>query len=493
MGNTQNECCTTNRQQNNSELGSHSYPMDTPIDPLQTENTTETKNIPHTSGPQQINNLNTSRQLQQISSDKRKVSLKEIPKHILDLKTRGPNSDRAFLVEAFQSHKLSPLVQKLYETEGKYDAQDIDKSLEEKVIGTVPFKHTVHTETNMDFMDPLMQLQVQKKTKSLGPYRYVEESGDYWGDYFLNKRHGFGRLVYSNGSIYEGSFFNDHLTGCGRFMDTNGIVYQGGWKDGDFFQEGVLKKLSKKDKETYGDYVLEKRCKENLNYQYVYTGAWENGKRNGPGVEETSDDIYTGNFINDVRIDDKGKLFNKINGSTYYGPFNDEGIIEGFGEMHLEDGGKYTGAFQQNLFNGRGVQLDSKKLRYEGQFKDGLKCGIGEQECEDGTWIKGKWTKGDRLEDGCLYESDRKTIKYVVDKNGVEVEEIEIDIEELKARKKNWFSPTNHNSPFGLTRGSGEDSGLMKKLDYQRQVSRSEFRRNTLNMAGLDLQDKAED
>ena len=38
---------------------------------------------------------------------------------------------------------------------------------------------------------------------------------------------GFGRLIHSNGDIYNGEWRNDKANGNGKFIHANGAVYEG--------------------------------------------------------------------------------------------------------------------------------------------------------------------------------------------------------------------------------------------------------------------------
>eukprot|EP00340_Litonotus_pictus_P006322 CAMPEP_0170518496 /NCGR_PEP_ID=MMETSP0209-20121228/4172_1 /TAXON_ID=665100 ORGANISM="Litonotus pictus, Strain P1" /NCGR_SAMPLE_ID=MMETSP0209 /ASSEMBLY_ACC=CAM_ASM_000301 /LENGTH=237 /DNA_ID=CAMNT_0010804075 /DNA_START=22 /DNA_END=732 /DNA_ORIENTATION=- len=51
----------------------------------------------------------------------------------------------------------------------------------------------------------------------------------YEGDWFEDKKQGYGLYTYSNGDIYEGEFFGDMHQGYGKYYFTDGSHYEGEW------------------------------------------------------------------------------------------------------------------------------------------------------------------------------------------------------------------------------------------------------------------------
>ena len=53
----------------------------------------------------------------------------------------------------------------------------------------------------------------------------------YLGDWHINTglRHGFGRLIWPDGSLYEGEWISDQASGIGRLIHSDGDVYEGSW------------------------------------------------------------------------------------------------------------------------------------------------------------------------------------------------------------------------------------------------------------------------
>ena len=373
-----------------------------------------------------------------------------------DFETQGPGNDYVFLVEAFQSHKQSPIVSKIYELEGKYTNKPLDLKEYDKTYKEI----------------------VKNKSKKLGPYRYKSEHVDYWGDFIYKFRHGFGRVVYKNGSIYEGGFFNDCLTGYGRKLSCEGWMYLGNFVDGKRCGHGMAKYVSKQDIITFNNRPDDDDLE--LTYDYFYKGEWKNDHFNGLGVEETTEFTYEGNFVDSVKSDTKAKWISKIDNSVYKGGVQN-GIIEGKGIQIFEDQSVYEGEFEQNNFHGRGIHLGADKLIYEGQFKEGLKWGIGEQQLENKFWIKGRWIKGERQEDAVKYNEDRKTIFGMVDKDGCQIIEKEIDISALKRKKER-----NSTDDFTITLSrTFEQVKLQNKLGSDLSPSKEKKKPKKTNKSGL--------
>ena len=61
-------------------------------------------------------------------------------------------------------------------------------------------------------------IQETRALPELGPFRYEDTGCDYIGQYIDNKRHGYGELVWPDGSIYEGQFANNKMEGLGIFL-----------------------------------------------------------------------------------------------------------------------------------------------------------------------------------------------------------------------------------------------------------------------------------
>ena len=58
-------------------------------------------------------------------------------------------------------------------------------------------------------------------------------AGSYYdGNWVNGKRHGNGKMFFSDKSVYDGEWENDKQNGDGRLFLPNGDMYQGHWKEG---------------------------------------------------------------------------------------------------------------------------------------------------------------------------------------------------------------------------------------------------------------------
>lgn len=109
---------------------------------------------------------------------------------------------------------------------------------------------------------------------------------------------------------------------------------------------------------------------------WIYTGYMANGQRNGEGIAVTKKgNVYTG-FWKDNRLD-RGILraISGENESVYEGPFNRNMAPDGFGAMKYEKG-KDAGC------------------EYIGNFRNGMKHGIGKFVRHNGKMEFGEWKNG---------------------------------------------------------------------------------------------------
>lgn len=108
----------------------------------------------------------------------------------------------------------------------------------------------------------------------------------------------------------------------------------------------------------------------------IYQGEWKDGKANGYGVfVDTNGSMYEGEWLNDQQHGYGTESWNygKI---RYTGEFV-EGMKSGQGRFEFE-GGFYEGDFVDGKFHGNGKYFfaDTGKL-YEGEFQDNNMYGKG--------------------------------------------------------------------------------------------------------------------
>ena len=116
--------------------------------------------------------------------------------------------------------------------------------------------------------------------------------------------------------------------------------------------------------------------------------------KNGRGLYyyASSDDLYYGDFVDDVKIG-KAWIYSE-NGDTYSG-YIEDGKKHGEGQFKWgDDGSCYSGMFADNMKNGKGVYVFADGSMYEGDYENDEKHGKGKF-----TWASGDIYEGDYVHD----------------------------------------------------------------------------------------------
>lgn len=145
---------------------------------------------------------------------------------------------------------------------------------------------------------------------------------NYQGYYDLNElyEHGYGKMTYQNGNIYEGNWDKGKRVGLGKFTDLiNKCEYDGNWFDDKANGEGKYRRetnnsLSDTNKTISVEYLgnwenglksgFGKQTVKHHYYTEIYEGYWKNNKYHGPGILKISfinsnnPVIYEGTWIN---------------------------------------------------------------------------------------------------------------------------------------------------------------------------------------------------
>ena len=193
-------------------------------------------------------------------------------------------------------------------------------------------------------------------------------------DFFNAVRHGKGKQIWPDGSIYEGYWRDDQVEGYGRLIHADGDYYEGEWLNDKAHGKGKYIHLD-------GSF---------------YEGEWVRDKQEGHGVEKSADgSIYTGEFVEGMKHG-KGKIV-WPNGSSYSGDFN-QNRLEGKGKYTWGDGRVYEGEWEDSKMHGYGVFTWKDGRKYEGDYKYDKKDGYGIYYLGDGRKYEGQWKDG--VQDG---------------------------------------------------------------------------------------------
>lgn len=152
--------------------------------------------------------------------------------------------------------------------------------------------------------------------------------------------------------------------------------------------------------------------KHTFNKGSSYEGEFKDGLPNGQGIRyQTNGSRSEGHFVNGL-LEGQGQVFDsngtlcyegnfktgKMNGEgtqywkghKYEGEFH-EGRREGLGVLYQADGRKYTGPFKNGSPEGEGVLITPGGTRYTGQFKGGRPNGHGDLWRADGMCYSGNF------------------------------------------------------------------------------------------------------
>mmetsp|Transcript_18799 Transcript_18799/g.34086 ORF Transcript_18799/g.34086 Transcript_18799/m.34086 type:complete len:528 (+) Transcript_18799:62-1645(+) len=224
---------------------------------------------------------------------------------------------------------------------------------------------------------------------------------------------GFGVRKYGNGDLYEGNWYDSKKNGQGKMVYSNGRVYEGGWVDNK--KQGFGRYTLKNGDYFEGWWADDKKCGFGKYYDVkegFICGTWMDEFIDSYGREIFSNgDSFEGCFKNGVP-DQRGS-FKWANGRTYIGEFHDgkscgRGVqtwptMKSFNAEKDEPDYLESDARIQNLFNFKespaqddSNEVETKGLRYEGEWKDDLFEGRGTFTWESGRSYAGFFSKDHR-------------------------------------------------------------------------------------------------
>jgi tetratricopeptide (TPR) repeat protein len=205
---------------------------------------------------------------------------------------------------------------------------------------------------------------------------------------------GRGKMVYSNGNIYEGDFVNGKAEGHGTSNFADRATYTGQYSKDLFHGKG---------KYNYPD-------------GSVYDGNWVNGKIEGRGKYFNSNGTTSeGDYVNG-KAHGKGKLVNS-KGDIYEGDWVN-GLAEGQGIFKLKDGRIYTGQFYKDNFHGKGKIIYADGDIYEGDWLNGARDGQGTYTAKNGSYYIGAWKNDKQNGYGKDYNKSTDTTREGTYKDG---------------------------------------------------------------------------
>jgi hypothetical protein len=185
---------------------------------------------------------------------------------------------------------------------------------------------------------------------------FITKENDLFDIYEGNIRNstfnGKGKLILSNGIIYEGDFVDGEKSGSGTIFYPDGTVYEGQIEKGE---------LKGKGKMTWKN-------------RYEYEGDFKFNKFIGNGIlKGPSGDVYEGEFVNN--------------------------LFHGNGKYIYSNGNSYEGQFLYGVKKGKGVYKCVNLYEYDGDWDNDLPCGVGKlSDWEKNGIIKSTWRYGKIME-----------------------------------------------------------------------------------------------
>lgn len=141
-----------------------------------------------------------------------------------------------------------------------------------------------------------------------------------------------------------------------------------------------------------------------------YEGGWENDIIDGYGrIISINGDFYEGQIIKGI-IEGNGLFYSQEKKMLYQGQFKNN-LFEGKGEQNFENFGNeitYEGMFKKGKREGKGKILYGDGNMYEGEFFDDKFNGDGTFKWKDGRIYKGKW-KDNQMNGKGIFKWDNNT------------------------------------------------------------------------------------
>lgn len=168
--------------------------------------------------------------------------------------------------------------------------------------------------------------------------------------------------------------------------------------------------------------------------QYLYQGEFRNGKRCGYGIEVQNGKFsYKGLFFND-KYNGYGTYFRTDKHAVYYGNFKN-GVKEGLGYLEFSDGTYYAGTFSNNKRSGKGLIQWNESQFYFGGWRNDVMEGYGSYRFVNGDLYKGGYVNNLKHGEGRYYfksgaslkgrwENGKKEGVFLYSKNGKQTEEV---------------------------------------------------------------------
>lgn len=201
-------------------------------------------------------------------------------------------------------------------------------------------------------------------------------TGVFNGNYKINwedgARKGTGTITFNQTHTYEGEFMDGiaNPNGKGKIVYTDGSLYEGDVVNGKYHGFG---KYTSKDHTITGNFSndnVEGQAISEYANGWKYDGSWKDNKYNGKGTLTTDVGTLKAQF-SDHKVLGKGTCTYN-NGAIYVGTFNNDYQTNGFGIITYVDKDTFEGEFKdglmkKGLYTGKGFTYDGS-FNIKGQF-----------------------------------------------------------------------------------------------------------------------------
>lgn len=195
------------------------------------------------------------------------------------------------------------------------------------------------------------------------------------GEFQNGLMHGYAESTSAYGEYY-GSWENGKKSGIGSFFYGDGSVYDGSWEDNK--KEG-LGEIFISNGDSYDGYWSHNKRNNYGHYYFkngdTYSGEWKDNYQNGYGTFESTELKYNGDWTNG-KVAGSGDILYKKTGDQYKGDFKNN-LKSGIGAYYFKNGNKYEGEFKNDLFSGNGVFTFKDGNVYQGEFYNAKMYGYG--------------------------------------------------------------------------------------------------------------------
>ena len=220
------------------------------------------------------------------------------------------------------------------------------------------------------------ELNIENK-KIVGKIKeYNNDNLIYYGEFKNNKYNGYGILYNYGSKNYEGYFIDKEYDGKGiEYYYKEKIKYNGDFKKGKYHGKGI--KYKEDGKIEYNGTFENGEFIEGFQSTDEYEGDIIKKKKIGKGKLYINDSLrFEGEFNNDIFI--KGIVYDKNRKKFFDGTIDENNKIQG--NFYVKNKIIFTGKFEDyKELSNYIVEFNNKcKIIYEGEYKNGMRCGIGE-------------------------------------------------------------------------------------------------------------------